>query len=202
MTSSKQIKSNAANAQKSTGPKTPTGKSNSSQNATSHGLNSPPPWDEVTHWYRAILDDAEAVPDFMTMSERSRLALRLAETEAQLRRTEKAERNYLKRAFERAGDGKYVTLKDLISSGNLDLSNIDVLKYILENTKDSDEVAILNVLIKESSEHVSLLRKKAVTFSRYRRQAESRRRKAIRNWAVYCVKEAKLSETNPVATMG
>ncbi|EDM69526.1 hypothetical protein RAZWK3B_05927 [Roseobacter sp. AzwK-3b] len=86
MTSARQITANRANAQKSTGPRTQTGKTKAAGNARRHGLTSAPPLDLVRAWLRVILDTTEAPPLIdLKQTERGRLALNLAMAEAHLR---------------------------------------------------------------------------------------------------------------------
>jgi len=85
MTSARRITANQANAQKSTGPRTQTGKTKAAGNARRHGLTCAPPLELLRTWMRVILDTTEAPPLIdLKQTERGRLALNLAMAEAHL----------------------------------------------------------------------------------------------------------------------
>ena len=81
MATDRQKRANAHNARKSTGPTSATGKQRSSQNARTHGLTTPPPFDDVLAYYRIILEDPEADPS-QAETTLQRAAFSLAECEA------------------------------------------------------------------------------------------------------------------------
>jgi len=87
MTSAAQIHANRQNARCSTGPRTPLGRSASSQNARRHGLTAAPPAEAVLSHLRAILDDPTACPSEAMQSPRGTAALALATAEARLDQT-------------------------------------------------------------------------------------------------------------------
>lgn len=86
MTSPAQIRANRQNARRSTGPRTPLGRSTSSQNARRHGLTAAPPADAVLAHLRAILDDPSATPEAALVTPLGASALALATAEARLDR--------------------------------------------------------------------------------------------------------------------
>lgn len=86
MTSTAQIRANRQNARRSTGPRTPLGRSASSQNARRHGLTAAPPGEAVLAHLRAILDDPSATPEAAPVTPIGAAALALATAEARLDR--------------------------------------------------------------------------------------------------------------------
>lgn len=86
MTSPAQIRANRQNARRSTGPRTPLGRSISSQNARRHGLTAAPPGEAVLAHLRAILDDPSATPEAALATPLGCAALALATAEARLDR--------------------------------------------------------------------------------------------------------------------
>ena len=86
MTSPAQIRANRQNARRSTGPRTPLGRSTSSQNARRHGLTAAPPAEAVLSHLRAILDDQSATPGTALLTPLGAAALALATAEARLDR--------------------------------------------------------------------------------------------------------------------
>ena len=78
MTSPAQIRANRQNARRSTGPRTPLGRSTSSQNGRRHGLTAAPPADAVLSHLRAILDDPSATPETALPTPLGAAALALA----------------------------------------------------------------------------------------------------------------------------
>ena len=78
---------NRQNAQKSTGPKTSTGKAAVAQNARRHGATAKPDPASVAAWLRVILDDPDLTPvDFLAQDDRLQRALALAEAEVRVGR--------------------------------------------------------------------------------------------------------------------
>lgn len=76
---------NAANALKSTGPKTDVGKARVSQNARRHGVTSQPDAKTVLAWARVILDKPDLSPaDLLRDGGRVAAAFNLAEAEVRL----------------------------------------------------------------------------------------------------------------------
>ena len=84
MTSPAQIRANRQNARRSTGPRTPLGRSASSQNARRHGLTAAPPAEAVLSHLRAILNNPSATPEAALVTPLGAAALALATAEARL----------------------------------------------------------------------------------------------------------------------
>ena len=97
MTSAAKMAANQRNALKSTGPRTPKGKANSSRNALKHGLNAKIDAKDVLKIYREILDDEMADPSLAMMEERPLKALRLALAEARLNHVREREQELMYR---------------------------------------------------------------------------------------------------------
>jgi hypothetical protein len=93
VTTERQKRANAANAAKSTGPRTAEGRATSASNARKHGLNSAPPWDEVRSYLYLITGSAQI--ESLILDAPSRAARDLAEAEARLARCLMAERRHL-----------------------------------------------------------------------------------------------------------
>ena len=86
MTSPAQIRANRQNARRSTGPRTPLGRSTSSQNAPRHGLTAAPQAGAMLSHLRAILDDPSATPESALVTPLGAAAIALATAEARLDR--------------------------------------------------------------------------------------------------------------------
>ena len=96
MTTARQLGANRANARRSTGPTTASGKARSAGNARRHGLTAPLEMGALQAWYRLILADPGASPDPLDYDPRRRAARDLAEAEAQLQRVRLAEEQYFR----------------------------------------------------------------------------------------------------------
>lgn len=182
MMSDHKTSANAANAQKSTGPKSAKGKAIASKNALKHGMTAPPPWDEVTRMYRLILEDMTAIPDPMSGDLTSRTALALAEAEAQLARCVSHERALLARIAERAGNGSQVSIDAVMRKAGKGIYDLDVMEVLQKNETDPTMRQILKLLIQSDPDRPAELRRRYKVARRYRREAEARRRRALKNW--------------------
>lgn len=160
MMSDHKTSANAANAQKSTGPKSAKGKAISSKNALKHGMTAPPPWDEVTRMYRLILEDMTAIPDPMSDDLTSRTALALAEAEAQLARCVSHERALLARTAERAGNGSHVSIDAVMSKAGKGIYDLDVMEALQKNETDPTMRQILKLLIQSDPDRPAELRRR------------------------------------------
>ncbi|OSQ44329.1 hypothetical protein [Marivita geojedonensis] len=182
MTTERQRHANAANASKSTGPKTAQGRAASARNAWKHGLTTLPPWDDITRFYRGILSDPEGVPDLTTRDPRMRAALTLAEAEAQLARCLAAERQHLILMAERARPPKHVSVRDIINKAHLGAEDLDVARFMLARVDEDWMRETLKILIRSHPDRPAELQRRLKVLRRYRREAEARRRKALRHW--------------------
>lgn len=189
MTTERQTTANRRNAKASTGPLTAAGKRKVARNARRHGLTAPAPWDVVTNWYRIIVNDPHAEPDPTAQDVTARTALRLAEAEAQVARTTQAERAILLEihddtaaAFATPDMKKRVI--DRVMHQGVDYADYETLKFIAERIKRTDPVLAkgTRILAAESRNNPVNLQRRLRTISRYRREAESRRRRALRDW--------------------
>jgi hypothetical protein len=185
MTTERQKKANQTNAEKSTGPRSSAGRRRSSQNARRHGLTAPPPWDDVAKWFRLILDDPDAAPDPMEREGRLRVALRLAEAEAQLERCNQTESAHLLRMTERARDDAGLSIDETLNrvikdpSGSL---SFDALNIMIKRLDDPFLSGGAKILIRSHPDRPAGLRATMHSLRRYRRSAEARRRKALTAW--------------------
>jgi hypothetical protein len=180
MASERQRVANRRNARKSTGPKSEGGKRRSSQNARRHGLTTPPSPDLVRFHYRLILGDdaAELVP--LTADPRLQAARSLAEAEARLERARAAEEAFLVAVEE----GRHL-------DDHLKQVSEEIRRRWQEVKGVSPEVSRL-LLASKGQVPYKETRKVTVTWEsvaarlrtllRYRREAEVRRRKALREW--------------------
>ena len=185
MTTERQKKANRTNAEKSTGPRSSAGRRRSSRNAHKHGLTAPPLWEDVTKWFRLILDDPDAAPDPMEREDRLRAALRLAEAEAQLERCNKTESAHLLRMTERARDDAGLSFNDTVKRALKDPSgslSFDALNIMTKRLDDPFLSGSAKILIRSHPDRPAGLRATMHSLRRYRRSAEARRRKALTAW--------------------
>lgn len=181
MTTERQKVANAANATKSTGPRTTEGRAKAAGNARKHGLNTTPPWNEVSSYLTLILGSAGMDP--LSLDTQSRAALALAEAEARLARCLMEERRQLVRMTELAAQKPFVptvkaaeptikqkfdanTLPDWQRARQTDWSNSQMPIFHEPPAPDESEV----------------LRRSIKTLTRYRREADAQKRKALRHW--------------------
>ncbi|MFC6639853.1 hypothetical protein GV827_22485 [Sulfitobacter sp. JBTF-M27] len=122
------------------------------------------------------------MPDPATSDEVARAALFLAECEAQRARCIDTENSHLVRMYERAGDGAYLTIKDIVNKMKDEEWHIDALKFAYERILDPDMKTGIRVLIQGHPDRTTALRYRLKTLRRYRREAEARRRKALARW--------------------
>tara|TARA_Y100001951_G_scaffold102786_1_gene110155 strand:+ start:506 stop:1075 length:570 start_codon:yes stop_codon:yes gene_type:complete len=184
MATERQIGANRANAQHSTGPTTTLGKRKVARNARRHGLTTPLPWDQVTRWYRIIKNDVAALPDLASRDPYDQAALRLAEAEAQLDRVMKAERDHLLE-MQRCAEPKYSSNRSfaaVTARGSYSRQDEELFS-MAESLKDDEFLSdIARFLIRSSPVRPVALRKTMATLTRYRRDAESAHRSALRAW--------------------
>tara|TARA_R110002072_G_scaffold269027_1_gene428140 strand:- start:12743 stop:13309 length:567 start_codon:yes stop_codon:yes gene_type:complete len=186
MTTVRQRQANSANAQRSSGPKSAAGKRRVSQNARRHGLTTPLPWDQVTGWYRIILGDGAAKPDFASRDLHSQAALRLAEAEAHLARVVQAERDHLfemqTRLQQDARDMPRLDriLARLNRGQGIDFEDEDVLLAMAERLSGDPALAKgARLLARVSPTRPAAMQRTLKTLTRYRREAEGARKTAL-----------------------
>jgi hypothetical protein len=154
-----------------------------SQNARRHGLTTPPPWDQVSKWYRIILSDPQAQLEPTSQEPRLQAALRLAEGEAQVERTINAERDHFFDMVERIRqDDENVPLLDRVMGKSFDIDDHDTLRVIAQNTEDPYLAGAARILARLSPTRPAAMRNTMKVLTRYRREAESARRRAFEAW--------------------
>ena len=168
MTTERQKTANAANAKKSSCPKSSAGRNRSSRNARKHGLTGPPLWGGVTKWFRIILDDPDAAPDPMAREDRLRAAFQLAEAEAQLERCQQTERAHLLRMLERTSDDFGNSFKDTVNRALKDPLGIDALKLMIKNFDDPFAIGDAKILTRSHPDRPAALRRDTHSLRRYR----------------------------------
>lgn len=193
MSTDSQKKANQANAKKSTGPKSKKGKAASAKNAQTHGLTLPPDRADVENWYRIILADLSAVFDPFHSSFRQRAALSLAEAEASLARVSREEQKQLSAMAKTDLNSGQRSLSEIASAS---IDDPDFLAILIQNTEDKVEQAGPNILLQEIDRLPAIQRKRLRMLTRYRKEAESRRRRALRFWIE--ISGAEMSETKPI----
>jgi len=194
MTSDRRIGANRANAKNSTGPKSEDGKRRVSQNARRHGLTQASEPERVLHHLSIILDDPRL--DARPLSrEGHALAMSLADAEARLERVRAAEFRFLEdchtlgreRAHLESRWEKITTTHMIFKEWRFNEHGVPFeatrkTKPEIKSRKEKSKV------IPYSSEMRRLLR--------YRREAECRRRRALKEWTAY-LKRLSKSKTKP-----
>lgn len=163
----------------STGPRTSAGKAISSQNARRHGLTSGLDADSVQQWFRIILNRPEAklhVGDALTLAEI--LALNLARTEVQLKRTHLA-----LLAFTAQDDP---LLRELATLEAKQLLYAKIITHT-ETPKLFWQVIKLSARVdkRRMDELQIFINRKLRLLKRYHSEAKSKRRTAFESWCAY-----------------
>jgi hypothetical protein len=173
MTSQKQMRANRHNAERSTGPKSNTGKKRSAQNARRHGLTGKLEFSELAEWLRVILDCPSTELDYHASDPVSRAALLLAEAEARLERV-------------------YAIESEVFEQMILQRTELDQIKLVADG---KDQKCILQEMQLElaGSRFTSAVVATG-TIARYLREAERQRHRALRHWIAV---QKGISETNP-----
>jgi hypothetical protein len=192
MTTERQRLANKANAQKSTGPRSAAGRRRSALNATRHGLTTSPDWGSVRFWFRVILADPSAEPNLLDMDPLRRAALRLAEAEALRDRAIRAEEPHLAEMAERSltrGNRSILELTEL------DITDPEVPALMIERSDDTNWREGLRILLHSSPNRPVGLRHTLKQLNRYRRQAEARQHKSLREWTRVTLNRRKTKRT-------
>jgi hypothetical protein len=180
MATERQRAANRQNASKSTGPKSEGGKRRSSQNARRHGLTTPPSVDRVRFHLRLILGDAAAELAPLTADPYLQAARTLAEAEARLEKVRAAEDGFLLAQEEgRHLDDHLKRVSEVICREWREVKGVSegVSRLILASRGDVPYRETRKVTVSWESVAARLR-----TLLRYRREAEVRRQKALRNW--------------------
>lgn len=176
MTREEIVARNRMNAQKSTGPKTASGKAIVASNARRHGATARPDPELVATWLRIILNDPEIIPDaLIPTNERGFRALLLAQAEARLVTTERSLRDFEAGMPWFLRMGKRFSFNDYIEArASGELSPPDM-------TLTQSEVGQL--IQKRRKEYQAAERGQRL-LKRYLGEARAQRRKALSAWLV------------------
>ena len=194
MSSDRRIEANRENAKKSTGPKSEVGKRRVSQNARRHGLSLPPDDEMVQGWLSIILEDPALDGHVLTFEGQSRAAS-LADAEARLQRVRETEFRFLEdcHVLDRSDD-HLVNRHELVSTS---VKIFDSYKFDADGVPRPVKVKSKPVVIKrEEKIHLTEYSDELRRLLRYRREAECRRRRALKEWTAY-LKRAQKSKAQP-----
>jgi hypothetical protein len=84
-------------------------------------------------------------------------------------------------------------------NGELDFDDPETLRLMIKNYNDDFMVGALRIMLRASPKRPVALRKAQKQLTRYRREAEARRRKALKIWIAWN-SNVKNFETNPNTT--
>lgn len=193
MTTDRQRRANRLNAMKSKGPRTAEGKKRSSENSRKHGLASALDKEGMDKWLCTILDIDPGDFDLKSADTRLFAALELAEAEATLERAQQFEE--FQELIDHLGGpgpppGETATLEDLLPTmeGALDTRALSRDDWVVG-------MAVLK-LVETARRHRERDFNRLTRLSRrYRREAESFRRAALKRWL-----EVEYPETNPISS--
>jgi hypothetical protein len=165
-----------------------------SQNARRHGLSLPPGDETVRGWLSIILEDPALEGHVLTFEGQSRAAS-LADAEARLQRVRETEFRFLEdcRALNR-GDAHLVNPHEVVTTS---ARIFDSYKIDADGVRRPLKVKSKPVVIKRE-EKIQLTKypDKLRRLLRYRREAECRRRRALKAWVAY-LKRTQKSKTKP-----
>ena len=178
MTTERQKTTNAQNARQSTGPKTRIGKARSSENARTHGLTRPLDREDLIRWFRVVMNDAAAEPG-QRKGPVPASALRLAETEADLERAERAEATCAETLARLTKSRKEINPAHLPAD---DLDDPAVLEFMLTRLQDGELNDGVRLLLSAQRNALPRARRQLETVRGYVRRAEFRQNRALRDW--------------------
>ena len=179
MASSAQIAANQANAKKSTGPKTASGKKAASKNALSHGLTTAPLLEDVLHFLRIILDDPLAIYAPMDRDPLTRAAHNLAEAEASVHRAGNIQQNFIRELYDTVEENGELSI---VKVSKFDIDSPRRLAILLKTIENKSERSQVLDILKASPRYQPKQIARARTLRRYYCEAEARRRKAFDRW--------------------
>lgn len=177
MTTKAQAEANRANAKRSTGPKSSSGKARVARNATRHGATRAPDPEQVEDWFRVIMGVPQLGPaDILKDDDTTRLALRLAGEEVRL-------------ASAQAALDEYQANPDVLSRNPLFQSTVESVGEAMAfdaGAMEEDEIEYYYALARqEFFEKISPLRIYSIEMRllrRYLREAQGQRNRAFRDW--------------------
>ncbi len=184
MATAAQMRANRANAKRSTGPKTQAGRRRVARNSRRHGLTSAEPNVEVTiKFFRAIVDNLNAAPIDVTGDDFLIASLNLAQCEAKLLEVRNAMTELDKRItlnIERIEKEGMIAEKNGARELLFKLLNLSA-----EDAKNPNHWVYHEIEIRgdmRDLEPFRLAMRERKILSRYRAEAEAKRRKAFKHW--------------------
>lgn len=172
---------NQTNAQHSTGPKSEDGRARSSQNARAHGATAAPSTHEVAAWLRVILNkDTLTDQDMRPMTETGQCALELAVAEARLAITEQARRDRGEEDWQ--AKTAYTLVKEIINNLRVLLDELPDETGLISQDPDAALAAAVNSADRLKQAMAAVDAKRHRLTWRYQREAQARRRRALREW--------------------
>jgi len=194
MTSDRRLLANRANAQRSTGPRSVAGKRRVSRNARRHGLTTAPNAEVVARWIDDILDDPK-LEDLELSRDEMAIVTSLAEAEARLDRARHAEARFLEDYHVRNRVAAHLETRHVteISETIIDRGPSEFRdgRWRAGEPYEASERTKVKVETKERT-YASEMRR----LSRYRREAECARQRALRAWVRF-LKDLPGPETTP-----
>ena len=158
--------------------RTETAPADPSQNARRHGLTAPVPSAQTLEIYREILNNPKQCAASYVTHKVSRFAWELAEAEAQVERTSAAEREHL---FGSAG-ADAVAIEDFRQV----VLDVPVMREIVFSQAANIAAAVAAA---QEAAYWKAYWKEADLLKRYRREAETRRRKALATYTKALVED-------------
>ena len=178
MTSERKIKSNRANAQSSTGPKTKEGKERSSKNARMHGLSQSIQIDPETSV--ELEDLARKMAGEGATSEILEVARSAAEAQIEVQRARRAKRDFLTCDIH----SRNYVLRKTVAQQEQDVGTLIYFDELFKSgaRRPPDKLGLLLDLIGPAKPTAILadIIRRLVSINRYERRALSRRKFAIR----------------------